>query len=151
MVNTISSQTIDAPKGYESPIKEAGEAIVEFVSGALTSRAEAIVVALDGGSGSGKSTLAAIVRQSLSAAHLMLDNFYTIDVPEDTWGQLSVEQRLRDVFDWERVRNDAILPLRTGRAGRWRAFDFAPGLGYDGVYRRKRDVTEVQPAAVRSD
>lgn len=126
----------------------AADQIVAFAKRVLTLSERPIVIALDGGSGSGKSTLAGIVRQRLSAAYVMLDDFYTTDVPEANWEQLSIEERLRGVFDWERVRKDAIMPLRAGRPGQWRAFDFEVGLGSEGVYHRKREVTDVQPAAV---
>jgi para-aminobenzoate synthetase len=58
----------------------------------------------------------------------------------------TVEQRLTGVFDWARVRSDALEPLRAGQPARWHAFDFERGLGEGGVYSLKEQATEVAPA-----
>lgn len=107
-----------------------------------------IVVALDGGSGAGKTTVACLVQQLTDAALVHLDDFYNTNVPRDQWSQRSVTQRLRDVFDWERLRRHALDPLRAGQSGRWYAFDFVSGLGPNGTYGLQSEVTEVAPAAV---
>ena len=49
-------------------------------------------------------------------------------------------------MDWSGVRSEALEPLRAGRPGRWRAFDFTRGLGKTGTYTLKKDVTVVPPA-----
>ena len=105
----------------------AADEILLNVRRVTESRTRPVVVALDGGSGSGKSTLAGVVQQLTGAALVQLDDFYTTSVPEADWPQRSVEKRLRDVFDWERVRRQALEPLRDGRSARWHAFDFLSG------------------------
>jgi uridine kinase len=120
--------------------------IVAAVQRVLASHTRPIVVAVDGASGAGKSTLASIVQRRLGAARVLLDDFYTTRVPEDQWMRRAVAQRLGEVFESERVREEAIGPLRAGRAARWRAFDFEAGLGPDGTYVLKLDFTEVSPA-----
>lgn len=81
-------------------------------------------------------------------ALVKLDDFYTTKVPEGDWDRCSVEERLAKVFDWERVELEALGPLRKGRPGRWRAFDFVAGLDSNGCYGLQVEVTEVAPAAV---
>ena len=98
--------------------------IVTAVRRVVASHTRPIVVAVDGASGAGKSTLAGIVRRRVGAAHVLLDDFYTTHVPEDQWLRRTVAQRLDDVFEWQRVREETIVPLRAGRAAGWRAFDF---------------------------
>lgn len=105
-----------------------------------------IVVALDGGSGAGKSTIARRLMRLTDVALVPLDDFYQTRIPESELPHKTVEQRLDVVFDWERVRSDALEPLRAGRPGRWYAFDFMRGLSEGGTYTLKKQVTEVAPA-----
>src|SRR5947199_4925460 len=67
-------------------------------------------------------------------------------VPESEWPHKTVEQRLNGVFNWSRVRSEALEPLRAGRPSRWHAFDFMRGIGKAGTYNLKKEVTEVAPA-----
>jgi len=105
-----------------------------------------IVVALDGGSGAGKSTIAERLMRLTDVALVRLDDFYQTLIPESQLPRHTVEQRLNGVFDWARVRSEALEPLRAGRPGRWCAFDFMRGLGEGGTYSLKEQVTEVAPA-----
>jgi uridine kinase len=105
-----------------------------------------IVVALDGGSGAGKSTIAERLMRLTPVALVRLDDFYQTVIPESEIPHRTVEQRLNGVFDWSRVRRDALEPLRAGRPGRWHAFDFMRGLGKAGTYSLKEEVTEIAPA-----
>ncbi len=105
-----------------------------------------IVVALDGGSGAGKSTIAERLMRLTDVALVPLDDFYQTLIPESQLPHQTVEQRLNGVFDWARVRSEALEPLRAGRPGRWHAFDFVRGLGERGTYSLNEQVTEVAPA-----
>ena len=105
-----------------------------------------VVVALDGGSGAGKSTIAERLVRLADVALVRLDDFYQTAIPESELPRRTVEERLSGVFDWPRVRSEALVPLRAGRPGRWRAFDFARGLGEAGTYSLKEELTEVAPA-----
>ena len=105
-----------------------------------------LIVALDGGSGAGKTTIAERLMRLADVALVRLDNFYQTVIPESEWPHKTVEQRLSGVFDWPRVRAEALEPLRSGRPGRWRTFDFMHGLGEAGTYSLKKEVTEVAPA-----
>ena len=77
-----------------------------------------------------------------------LDDFYQTTVPESMLPDMSVPERLDLVFDWDRVREGALLPLRRRRAGRWRAFDFVSGLSENGTYGLSDEPTWVAPAPV---
>ncbi|HEV2750566.1 MAG TPA: hypothetical protein VGV12_08600 [Gemmatimonadales bacterium] len=105
-----------------------------------------IVVALDGGSGAGKSTIAERLMRLTDVALVRLDDFYQTAIPESELPRKTVEQRLNGVFEWSRVRSQALEPLRAGRPGRWYAFDFMRGLGEGGTYSLTEQVTEVAPA-----
>ena len=104
------------------------------------------VVALDGGSGAGKSTIAERMMRLTDLALVRLDDFYQTVIPESELPHKTVEQRLNGVFDWSRVRSEALEPLRAGKPGHWHAFDFLRGLGKAGTYSLKGQATEVAPA-----
>ena len=105
-----------------------------------------IVVALDGRSGAGKTTIAERLMRLTEVALVPLDDFYQTVIPESEWPHKTLEQRLKGVFDWPRVRSEALEPLRSGTPGRWQAFDFMCGLGKAGIYSPKEEVTQVAPA-----
>jgi uridine kinase len=105
-----------------------------------------VVVAVDGGSGAGKTTIAERLMRLTEVALVRLDDFYQTVIPESEWPHKTVEQRLNGVFDWSRVRSEALEPLRAGRPGRWHAFDFMGGLGKEGTYSLKKEATEMAPA-----
>jgi len=112
-----------------------------------------ICVALDGASGTGKSTLANAVAgrciaRELDLALIPLDDFFAADIPDSAWDTFTVAERLNRVFDWQRVRQDVLLPLRAGKPARWHAFDFVSGLQPDGTYRLQTQPIERAPAAI---
>ncbi|HOC20586.1 MAG: hypothetical protein GYA30_05785 [Chloroflexi bacterium] len=107
-----------------------------------------ILVALDGGSGAGKSTLAAMLEQEIESVVIPLDDFYSASIPDWEWDTRSIPERVRDVFDWARLRTDALEPLLAGRPARWFPFDFVSGMRPDGTYGLSPHAVEKQPAKV---
>ncbi len=122
--------------------------VVAAIREAKAGRTRPLVVAVDGASGSGKSTLVACVAGRLDAAVITVDDFFAADIPEEAWAGFSVEERLRHVFDWQRLREDAIVPLLQGKPARWYAFDFEGGVRADGTYGMQAEPVEVAPAGV---
>lgn len=106
-----------------------------------------LLVALDGGSGAGKSTLAAILVQELDATWIPLDDFFSAHIPEAEWDVRSIPDRARDVFDWVRVRKQALVPLLAGQPARWHPFDFS-GRQPNGTYGIRTKPETRDPAAV---
>lgn len=107
-----------------------------------------IVVALDGQAGAGKSALAAKVARRVSSALIPLRDFYRADVVEAEWIRRTPEERLKSVLDWERARQLAVAPLRSGRPAVWHGLDYVSGLSADGAYDLQRRVRVVDPAPV---
>jgi uridine kinase len=107
-----------------------------------------IVVALDGGSGSGKSTLAAQLANELDTALIPVDDFFSANIPDYKWDIFSVEEKLNNVFDWQRLRQDVIKPLRAGKPAQWYAFDFVSGVQPDGTHKMLPDPVERRPADI---
>ena len=107
-----------------------------------------ILVTLDGGSGAGKSTIASKLSQTLDCVVVPLDDFYAAGIPDWEWDTRSVSERLRDVFDWKRLRTEALEPLLAHQPARWYPFDFASGLQPNGTYAISTQALERQPAPV---
>jgi para-aminobenzoate synthetase len=107
-----------------------------------------LLVALDGGSGAGKSTLAGMLLRGLRATHIPLDDFFSAHIPDSEWDAMPVPQRAQNVFDWPRVRQQALKPLLCGQPARWRPFDFEAGQRPDGTYRMRIEPETRDPAAV---
>jgi uridine kinase len=111
-------------------------------------RRSPLLVALDGGSGAGKSTLAALLEQAIDAVTVPLDDFFAAHIPDWEWDARSIVERARDVFDWQRLRADALEPLLAGQRARWQPFDFNAGLRLDGTYALSEQFIERRTAPV---
>jgi uridine kinase len=107
-----------------------------------------ILAALDGCSGAGKSTLAHLLEEKIDCVIVQLDDFFAGNIPDQEWDSRTVAERVRDVFNWKRVREDALNPLLQGQIARWHPFDFAGGLQPDGTYGMSELWIERQPASV---
>ena len=129
-------------------VDQARRAIVEKILSLLAEKGSAIVVALDGGSGAGKSTLAAMIEKELDTALIPLDDFFVANIPDHKWDVFTVEEKLKHVFDWKRVREQIILPLVEGRPAKWHSFDFQSGLRADGTYGMEKEPKQRKPAPV---
>jgi uridine kinase len=125
-----------------------GRQIIERLQNLWSRKQGPIVIALDGGSGAGKSTLASIIKDELDIALIPLDDFFSADIPDDEWDKFTVEEKLMYVFDWNRLRNHALLPLMNGQPAKWHAFDFQSGLRADGTYGMEKEPKRLTPANV---
>jgi uridine kinase len=128
--------------------RQAREKIHAEIQRLRLSRPAPVVVALDGPSGAGKSTLAGMLADDFQAAWIPLDDFFSAEIPDPQWGEFSLPEKLQHVFDWDRLRRSALLPLLQVRPARWHAFDFASGLQPDGTYRMEAEPKVRQPADV---
>ncbi|WP_265737701.1 uridine kinase family protein [Peterkaempfera bronchialis] len=117
--------------GGRPSVERVVEAVARLTSGAPGGAAATRLVAVDGPGGSGKSTLAAAVAERLpggAAATAVVhgDDFYR-PMDEQERAGLSPEQGYRRYFDWERLRQEVLEPLRAGRPARYRRYDWATG------------------------
>ena len=104
--------------------KDVADSLLQLAqnSGAITR-----IVAIDGTGGSGKTTLAAAVAGYLDGAVIVhVDDFYR-PMPDREREQLDAEQGYHRYFDWERLRDQVLIPLRDGQAARYQIYDWATG------------------------
>ncbi len=127
---------------------EADSQIMVEINRLLQTRPSPILVALDGGSGAGKSTLAFRLEQHVDCVVVQIDDFFSAGIPNREWDLRSIAERARDVFEWQRLRSEALEPLLARRVARWHPFHFAAGLRPDGTYGLSLKWVEKQPASV---
>jgi uridine kinase len=87
------------------------------------------LVAIDGPGGSGKSTLAAEVAERLGpdrAAVVHGDDFYRPMSPEQRL-LLSPQEGYDWYFDWQRLRDQVLIPLASGAAAQYQRYDWLTG------------------------
>jgi uridine kinase len=96
----------------------------ERVSNAIEGLARPVaLVAIDGYSGSGKSTLARLLVERHRASLVHMDDFYRVIDP-DVRATLTPAEGINQYFDWQRVRGEALEPLRRGDPARFQRYDW---------------------------
>lgn len=106
-----------------------------------------VVVAIDGPSAAGKSTLAAALALRTEAVVVAGDDFYAGGLTESSLAGLADRtdaDLAGTLFDWRRLREEALEPLRQGRAAHYRPYDWSVA---DGRPHRPRRL-EPQPLVV---
>jgi len=123
---------------------------------ALAADRQTLLVAIDGCGGSGKSAFAAELARALGAASLRaevvaFDEFF---LPSELRpGGSPGERPIGGDFDWRRLRDQVLQPLRSGLAARYARYDWArdallaerdigPGavVLVEGVYTSRREL-----------
>lgn len=81
------------------------------------------VIAVDGHSAAGKSTFSERLADRVGAAVVSGDDFYRV-MNSSERARLSPAEGADLYYDWERMRDEALKPLRKGRAARYRPYDW---------------------------
>ena len=116
-----------------------------------------LLVAIDGLGGAGKSTLAQLLKEHLKAlgwivAVVKHDDFY---LPSHQRENQQVGAIGRD-FDWERLRDQVLTPIREGRSAHYQRYDWetdvlaewhtisaSDAVLVEGVYTMRRELTHL--------
>ncbi|WP_353940959.1 hypothetical protein ABII15_04505 [Streptomyces sp. HUAS MG91] len=100
----------------------------DHVAAALSTRTRCgfALVALDGMGGSGKSTLAAALAELCGAAVVHGDDFYR-PMDQAERAALTPAEGCDRYFDWQRLRDEVLLPLASGQAARYGRYDWETG------------------------
>ncbi len=103
----------------------AATAVLDLIDS--VSRRHPLMVAIDGMSAAGKSTLAPVVVEELPDAELVRgDDFYRV-MDNDERFTLSPEQGYDQDFDWQRLRQQVLDPLRAAEPARFQRYDWPTG------------------------
>jgi uridine kinase len=83
-----------------------------------------LVGAIDGGAGAGKSTLAKGVRDRLGGVCILRADHFFRPLNEYPAARLSPVEAYQLYFQWERMRDEALLPLRHSQVARYQRYDW---------------------------
>jgi len=110
-----------------------------------------VTIAIDGRSASGKSTLGSLLADSNDVALIQMDDFYRVIDPQER-ERLTPEEGVAKYFDWQRLRDDALGPLVTGKRATYNLCDWErdalgavatldprPIVVVEGVYAARRE------------
>jgi uridine kinase len=81
------------------------------------------IVAVDGHSAAGRSTFAALLATELAATIVHADNFYRV-MGDRRRATLTAAEGASEYFDWQRLRDEALVPLRSGSSARFHPYDW---------------------------
>jgi uridine kinase len=123
-----------------------------------------LFVALDGHSGAGKSTIAAELAQNAEVCVVGGDDFYRVMPLADRLA-LTAQDGADQYIDWQRLRAEALTPLREGRAATYRPYDWsddrlamvtvtvrpAPIVIVEGVYSARPELADLISLCVLVD
>jgi len=107
-----------------------------------------LVIAFDGPSGGGKSAIAESVAAAAPepCARVSLDDFFTTREAEADLHGLPHPEKLGRMFEWDRARDESLVPLRVGHAAAWRPFDYLAGRDASGLWRLQDKARQTGPA-----
>ena len=83
-----------------------------------------MVAAIDGGAGAGKSTLAKAIRDRLGKVSILRADHFFLPLNEYPASRLAPDEAYRLYFPWQRMREEALFPLRRGQTARYQRYDW---------------------------
>lgn len=122
-----------------------------------------VIIAIDGRSGSGKSTIARHLAKHAEVATVEMDDFYRVDDPVAR-ARYGPAEGVERYFDWQRLRDEALVPLSKGRSATFRVYDWKhndygditvvdpqPFVVIEGVYSARPDLRPLVDLVVLID
>jgi uridine kinase len=101
---------------------------------------ERLFVAIDGGAGAGKSMLARGIREHLKSVSILRTDDFFRPLNEHPIAQLSAEKLYELYFPWERMCDEALIPLHRGETAKFQRYDWSTD--------RLLDWVSVEPAEI---
>jgi uridine kinase len=105
----------------------AAAALIDAVTGWRQAAPGVLVLAIDGHGGSGKTTIANQVAGLTGAALVHTDDFFAESAPTP-----GIQRPMASYYDWRRLREQALLPLRALRRASFRRVNWDTGGGSSG-------------------
>ncbi len=123
-------------------------AIVESATRtALTDRRVSgrLIVGIDGAGGAGKSTLARGISDAFPGrvSIVRCDDFYR-PLIDAQYSRLTPEEAYENYFDWQRLRDEALIPLRGGKSARYRRYDWSTDRIAEWIEVESREIVLVE-------
>ena len=85
-----------------------------------------LIVGIDGAGGAGKSTLARGISDACAGRVTIVrcDDFYRPLIGAK-YSQLTPEEAYENYFNWRRLRDEVVMPLRSGKRARYQRYDWS--------------------------
>ncbi len=103
-----------------------------------------LFVAIDGGTGSGKSTLAKEIRNRLSGVAILRTDHFFRPLNEYPAAGLPPEKLYDLYFPWQRMRDEALMPLRRGETARYQRYDWSADRLLDWIAVEPEEIVLVE-------
>src|SRR6266404_2565262 len=82
-----------------------------------------LFVAIDGGTGAGKSMLARGIRDQLGLVSILRTDDFFRPLNEHQIARMAPEKLYELYFPWERMRDEALMPLHRGETAKYQRYD----------------------------
>jgi uridine kinase len=125
----------DGPPGARQ-ILPAARQLVDAISGWRLAKPDRLTVAIDGHGAAGKSVLAGVVSELLATTVVHVDDFFREAASDGIGvepGERATAGAMAAYYDWERLRREALEPLRAGGRASFSAFDWETNAYLPGV------------------
>jgi uridine kinase len=104
-----------------------------------------LIVGIDGAGGAGKSTLARGIDDANPGrvSIVRCDDFYhPLTGAQYSW--MTAEEAYENYFDWRRLRDEALIPLRRGERAPYRRYDWSTDSLADWIQVEPREIVLVE-------
>jgi uridine kinase len=105
---------------------------------------EGLFVAIDGGAGAGKSMLARRIRDQIGSVSILRTDDFFRPLNEHPIADLSAEKLYELYFPWERMRDEALMPLHRGETARYQRYDWSADKLLDWVSVEPAEIVLVE-------
>ncbi len=104
-----------------------------------------LIVGIDGAGGAGKSTLARGISDAFAGrvAIVRCDDFYR-PLIDTQYSRLTPEEAYENYFDWRRLRDEVLIPLRGGKRARYQRYDWSTDRLAEWIEVESREIVLVE-------
>jgi len=103
-----------------------------------------LFVAIDGGAGAGKSMLARGIREHLESVSILRTDDFFRPLNEHPIAQLPAEKLYELYFQWDRMRDEALIPLHGGKTVKFQRYDWSADSLLDWVSVEPNEIVLVE-------
>lgn len=140
LFSLLGNQKMDKLNVNEFHIQD----IADFIKGMVTYD-RTFLIGIDGGAGAGKSTFARRLAECITEHPVTVvrnDDFYRPLM--ERWKGSINDKPLGDDYDWKKLRDEVIHPLRSGRDARFQRYDWLTGHLENWVEVRSGGITIIE-------
>jgi len=104
-----------------------------------------LIAGIDGAGGAGKSTLARGISEAFveRVSIIRCDDFYR-PLTAAQYSRLNPQQAYENYFDWRRLRDEALIPLREGKLARYQRYDWSTDAPAEWIEIEPRELVLVE-------